>query len=121
MTWTVHKFGGTSVANTDRYKDVAKIILDLKQEPQKAVVVSAMKGVTDALINMVLSAEKQNPDWQNQLEKLKKQHFETVGQLTTGKGQLNEEIQSQAPPGMRLRAALPKELSNEWRGRRQKN
>ena len=94
MTWTVHKFGGTSVANTDRYKDVAKIILDLKQEPQKAVVVSAMKGVTDALINMVLSAEKQNPDWQNQLEKLKKQHFETVGQLTTGKGQLNEEIQN---------------------------
>ncbi len=93
MTWTVHKFGGTSVANTDRYKDAAKIILGLKEEPKKAVVVSAMKGVTDALINLVLSAEKQNPDWQTQLENLRKQHLETVRQLTIGKDQLNEQIQ----------------------------
>ena len=93
MTWTVHKFGGTSVANSDRYKDVAKIIQGLKQDGQQAVVVSAMKGVTDALINLVLSAEKQNPDWQNQLDKLKKQHFDTATQLTAGHNSLNEEIQ----------------------------
>jgi len=94
MTWTVHKFGGTSVANADRYRDVAKIILELKQEPQKAVVVSAMKGVTDALIKLVVTAEKQDVDWQIQLEKLKKQHFDTIIQLTPGQSFLTEQIQN---------------------------
>lgn len=81
MTWTVHKFGGTSVGNSDRYKNAAKIILDLKDQPKKAVVVSAMKGVTDDLLNVVRSAQKQNPQWQDQLEKLKKQHLDTISAL----------------------------------------
>jgi aspartokinase/homoserine dehydrogenase 1 len=93
MTWTVHKFGGTSVANADRYKNVANIILDQKNEQQQAIIVSAIKGVTDALINLILSAEKQNADWQNQLEKIRQQHLETLTLLTEGQTQLKVAIQ----------------------------
>jgi len=47
--WTVHKFGGTSVGNENRIKSVGELLLKSETDPkiQKAIVVSAMKGVTD--------------------------------------------------------------------------
>ena len=51
MTTIVMKFGGTSVANIDRIKNVADIIVNKKKEGFKiAVIVSAMAGVTNDLI-----------------------------------------------------------------------
>ena len=48
----VHKFGGTSVANAARIGEVVAIIASLTEAPsQPVVVVSAMAGVTDALIH----------------------------------------------------------------------
>ena len=47
----VHKFGGTSVADAERYRHVAKLLLARDEEVQ-VTVVSAMKGVTDALIEL---------------------------------------------------------------------
>ncbi|MCI5054411.1 MAG: aspartate kinase [Pelagibacteraceae bacterium] len=45
------KFGGTSVANIDRIKNVADIIVNKKKEGLKiAVIVSAMAGVTNDLV-----------------------------------------------------------------------
>ena len=44
----VHKFGGTSVGNAERFAAVAEIVL--AQEPGSVVVVSAMSGVTNRLI-----------------------------------------------------------------------
>lgn len=81
MTWTVHKFGGTSVGNADRYKKAAQIIVDLKEQPKKAVVVSAMKGVTDDLISLVESVEKQDAKWPEYLERLKNKHLEAISSL----------------------------------------
>jgi len=53
MALIVQKFGGTSVAGTVRIKEVAKIILSEIQNNNKViVVVSAMAGVTNSLINM---------------------------------------------------------------------
>ena len=46
MTWTVHKFGGTSVADASCIRRVAGIIGG-QRRGNLAVVVSAMKGVTD--------------------------------------------------------------------------
>jgi len=43
--WVIHKFGGTSVADADGYHQVAAILRDGKDE-KKAIVVSAMDGVT---------------------------------------------------------------------------
>jgi aspartate kinase len=52
MSLIVQKFGGTSVANTDRIKEVAKIVLlEIKNNNKVIVVVSAMSGVTNALIS----------------------------------------------------------------------
>ncbi len=52
MTWTVHKFGGTSVADASCIRLVAGIIGG-QRRGNLAVVVSAMKGVTDDLLGLV--------------------------------------------------------------------
>ena len=56
MTWTVHKFGGTSLADAECFSRVATII---EQQPagNQAVVVSAMGGFTDALLRLVEGAQ----------------------------------------------------------------
>ncbi len=49
----VQKYGGTSVGNTDRIKNVARRVADYHQRgDQIVVVVSAMSGVTDGLIRL---------------------------------------------------------------------
>src|ERR1041384_1371219 len=53
MALIVQKFGGTSVGNTDRIKNVAaRVAKYRKQGDQVVVVVSAMSGVTDNLIKL---------------------------------------------------------------------
>ena len=53
MALIVQKFGGTSVANTDRIKNVARrVARSREQGDQVVVVVSAMSGVTDGLLKL---------------------------------------------------------------------
>ncbi len=53
MALIVQKFGGTSVGNTDRIKNVASRVAKYRaQGDQVVVVVSAMSGVTDSLIRL---------------------------------------------------------------------
>lgn len=53
MALIVQKYGGTSVGNTDRIKNVATRVAKYhKQGDQVVVVVSAMSGVTDNLIKL---------------------------------------------------------------------
>jgi aspartokinase/homoserine dehydrogenase 1 len=61
MTWTVHKFGGTSVADASCIRRVAGIIGGQRRGNNLAVVVSAMKGVTDDLLGLVDKAAKRQP------------------------------------------------------------
>ncbi len=61
MTWTVHKFGGTSVADASCIRLVAGIIGGQRRGNNLAVVVSAMKGVTDDLLGLVDKAAKRQP------------------------------------------------------------
>jgi aspartokinase/homoserine dehydrogenase 1 len=60
MTWTVHKFGGTSVADANCIRRVADIIAG-QRRGSLGVVVSAMKGVTDDLLGLVEKAAKRQP------------------------------------------------------------
>ncbi|MBT4878348.1 MAG: aspartate kinase, partial [Alphaproteobacteria bacterium] len=54
MALIVQKFGGTSVANTSRIKEVAKIVAKEKALGNDVVVVvSAMSGVTSQLVNYI--------------------------------------------------------------------
>ena len=58
--WRVHKFGGSSVADAACMRRVADI-LEADPCPRIGVVLSACKGVTDALLNLVSQAEQQAP------------------------------------------------------------
>ena len=59
----VMKFGGTSVADEQRIKAVSRIIQQTAQTEKIAVVLSAMKGVTDDLIECAGLAEKAEPEY----------------------------------------------------------
>src|SRR5512147_2341539 len=53
MALIVQKYGGTSVANTERIKNVASRVASYRAKgDQVVVVVSAMSGVTDNLIKL---------------------------------------------------------------------
>ena len=58
----VQKYGGTSVGNPERIKNVAKRVVRTKEEGHDVVVVlSAMSGETDKLINLA-NQVSENPD-----------------------------------------------------------
>jgi len=70
--WVVHKFGGTSVANARGYEAAARILLSLRRnEERSAVVVSAMSGVTDGLLELLALAASRNDSYLAGLHSLK--------------------------------------------------
>jgi len=79
--WVVHKFGGTSLADAERYQAAAGILLSRQSGERTAVVVSAMSGVTDALIRLVELAASQDGSYLANLQSLKERHLDTVALL----------------------------------------
>jgi aspartokinase/homoserine dehydrogenase 1 len=71
--WVVHKFGGTSVYDAACFRRVADIIAGQKT-PRQAVVLSAAKGVTDALLGLVDLAGRQDPAVATGLQALRDRH-----------------------------------------------
>ena len=78
--WVVHKFGGSSVADADCFRRVAAII-ESQPSPRQGIVLSACKGVTDALLNLVALAERQDGGYVAQLQALRDRHAQIAGQL----------------------------------------
>lgn len=77
----VLKFGGTSVGTTDRMKDVVKLITDGEQ---KIVVLSAMSGTTNALIEIADYLYKKNPEGANEnINRLEEKYFNHINELYT--------------------------------------
>ncbi len=60
----VLKFGGTSVGSAQRMKEVAKLICD---GDRKIVVLSAMSGTTNSLVEISDYLYKKNPDGANEI------------------------------------------------------
>ncbi|MCZ6898881.1 MAG: bifunctional aspartate kinase/homoserine dehydrogenase I, partial [Bacteroidetes bacterium] len=78
----VIKFGGTSVGSANNLKKVADIIIGYKKQKQQfAVVVSAMKGITNQLIKSGERASKGGQKYQQILKEIEKKHIETVKEL----------------------------------------
>ena len=71
--WVVHKFGGSSVADAECFRRVADI-LESQPSPLLGVVLSACKGVSDVLLNLVLLAERQDGSYIEQLQGLRDRH-----------------------------------------------
>ena len=62
MTCIVHKYGGSSVADVEKLKQIARMIASAKTETdQVAVVVSAMGKTTNNLVNMARSLSPDPP------------------------------------------------------------
>ena len=62
MALIVQKFGGTSVANVERIRLVARrVVATVQQGHRVAVVVSAMAGETDALVALANDAGGEHP------------------------------------------------------------
>lgn len=76
--WIVHKFGGTSLADAERYRAVSEIVLSREPNVRTAVVVSAMSGVTNTLIQSVQLAASQDISYLAKLQDLKNRHLETI-------------------------------------------
>ncbi len=89
----VLKFGGTSVGSAQRMKEVAKLITDGEK---KIVVLSAMSGTTNALVEISDYLYKKNPEGANEvinrLETLYRKHIEELYQTNEYKQKVNRII-----------------------------
>lgn len=75
----VLKFGGTSVGSAQRMKDVAKLITDGEQ---KIVVLSAMSGTTNTLVEISDYLYKKNPEGANEvINKLEAKYNQHIDEL----------------------------------------
>jgi aspartokinase/homoserine dehydrogenase 1 len=83
----VHKFGGTSVAGADRYRNVARIVTSTPHAEHagarrtQGVVVSAMSKVTDGLLDLVSRAKQRDDTYAPALEALLTRHRDTAAEL----------------------------------------
>jgi aspartokinase/homoserine dehydrogenase 1 len=80
--WIVHKFGGSSVADAACFRRVADIV-EASPNPREAVVLSACRGVTDALLALVTLAERPDGDFAAAIEALKERHLELAASLVS--------------------------------------
>ena len=78
----VLKFGGSSVANAENISRVAKIVATAIQKDNTIVVVSALSGVTDLLLqSAVLAAEGSEEAYKEKINIIQQKHFDAVKQL----------------------------------------
>ncbi|HZC04189.1 MAG TPA: aspartate kinase [Ktedonobacterales bacterium] len=80
----VVKFGGSSVADVARLRHVAALVVELRAQGAVAVVVSAMAGVTDALIGVGQSAITGDSRLPERLDAVALRHHEAWAALAGG-------------------------------------
>jgi bifunctional aspartokinase / homoserine dehydrogenase 1 len=83
QAWKVHKFGGSSVADAACMQRVAAII-EADPAQRKAVVLSACRGVTDALLALIALAEQNDPSLDARLHELRQRHVGMARELLPG-------------------------------------
>ena len=76
----VLKFGGTSVGTAENIKSLLKLVKDERDHANPIVVLSAMSGVTNLLLEMAELAEAGEP-YQHHLESIEKKHFDVIKAL----------------------------------------
>ena len=79
-SWIVHKFGGSSVADAECFQRVASIIEGLPAGPL-AIVLSACRGVTDALLELIRLAEQSDQSYRARIAALRERHAIIAGRL----------------------------------------
>jgi bifunctional aspartokinase / homoserine dehydrogenase 1 len=113
----VMKFGGTSVGDAACIRRSAEIVANASREHSVAVVVSAMSGVTNRLIDAAHQAKRGDRDAGKTLaEALHQQHFEALAALVSNeksRTQVQHRIEEILAEGSRLYegTALLRELT----------
>src|SRR5258707_11586873 len=82
----VVKFGGTSLAGTERMRAAARIVAAHRRDQAVVCVVSAMAGVTDALIRTIEQATRGETAWQATVAEISTRHQDTLNELTSTTG-----------------------------------
>lgn len=72
----VLKFGGSSMGTAESISNVLNIVGQRAEKGSVAVVVSAMKGVTDQLVETCDRMEQSSFDYEDAIDVLEKRHFE---------------------------------------------
>jgi aspartokinase/homoserine dehydrogenase 1 len=80
----VLKFGGTSVGSAENINKVIKIVRNSSKEDNVAVVVSAIGGITDKLLDAANKAVDKDGSYKDAFEQIKKIHIEIVDKLISG-------------------------------------
>ena len=75
----VLKFGGTSVKNAENILKAKNIVVN--ENKPVIVVVSALGGITNLLLETAEKAKNANPDYTNVLNQIKERHFTTSKEL----------------------------------------
>ncbi|HEX3866893.1 MAG TPA: bifunctional aspartate kinase/homoserine dehydrogenase I [Gemmatimonadaceae bacterium] len=76
----VHKFGGSSLADAAGFRRAGAIIA-ARSDARRIVVVSAMGGVTNALVESVERAGARRADYRETLDVLRRRHADTIAEL----------------------------------------
>ncbi len=77
----VLKFGGTSVANAENINKVVAIVKESAKKDKTIVVVSALGGVTDLLLNAAEAAAAGDEGYKEKLTLIEQRHLDAVKQL----------------------------------------
>lgn len=77
----VLKFGGTSVANAENITKVVAIVQQALKKGRTIVVVSALGGITDMLLNAAALAAGGNEQYKEELTIIEQRHLDAVKQL----------------------------------------
>ena len=80
----VLKFGGTSVGSAENINKVIKIVRNSSKEDNVAVVVSAVGGITDKLLDAADKAVDKDGSYKDAFEQIKRIHIEIVDKLISG-------------------------------------
>src|ERR1700733_15765893 len=78
--WVVHKFGGSSVADAACFRRVAEIV-EASSNPREAIVLSACRGVTDSLLELVALAEQPTAEFGPPIRAVKARHLDLAAEL----------------------------------------
>lgn len=81
----VLKFGGSSVANAENIRKVAAIVRSSVDAGNCIVVLSALQGTTDSLIELGRAAERGDESYRQRIDAITKKHYDTVDSLMDGK------------------------------------
>jgi len=74
----VLKFGGTSVGSSENINKVVQIVEKSSENDPVVVVVSAIGGITDKLMNASSKAISKDLDYKSDFNKLKQQHIDVI-------------------------------------------